>query len=316
MVEVNMAENPTSQPKVEENQTSPAAPLEEGILSLEKLDDLINERNPEFNKEVDEIKGTSGGQDLNIEMIDLDAILAEEEARSFKARYRQFKKNLRDKIIIIATNVKTSLIYFVKEGLPIFLKNSKENIKNFFERVSEARRQFSFWPLKKKIATFSLLAGLAVTVGYIYMAMTRELIPSKTELFVTNLESMAEEVVVYDPDTESEPFYDSSRASQNMMSLPKMVVNLIRSSKSGANPMGAFEFFIEGNSPDVMVEIKDREYEVKDLFQRNMEEMSFDQLDSYEGKQLLLEKLRRDVNKILTKGRVRKIFYKTMILKP
>ena len=80
--------------------------------------------------------------------------------------------------------------------------------------------------------------------------------------------------------------------------------------------MGAFEFFIEGNSPDVMVEIKDREYEVKDLFQRNSEEMNFDQLETVEGKQLLLEKLRRDVNRILTKGRVRKVFFKTVILKP
>src|SRR5690606_28930606 len=104
------------------------------------------------------------------------------------------------------------------------------------------------------------------------------------------------------------------RASQNLMILSRMTVNLQVSSGSGPNPMGSFEFFIEGNSPDVMVEIKDREHEVRDFCQRTIEEMTYDQMESVDGKQLLQEKLRRGVNRILTKGQIRKIFYKTAIL--
>jgi flagellar basal body-associated protein FliL len=312
-----MTDNQNSPPKVEENQNPPAAPPpDDGLLSLDNLDALINESDPSFNKDLEQIANSSGAKDINIELIDLDAILAEEEARSLKARIKRFRKHITNWFIVFASQLKTNLIYFFKEGLPIFLKNSKVKIKTFFENINEGLRQFSFWPLKKKLATFGLIAGIGLTVAYIYIAFKNEIVSSKTELFVTSLENWADEVVAYDPISESEPFYDSARASQNMMVLPKMVVNLRRSAKSGPNPMGAFEFFIEGNSPDVMVEIKDREYEVRDLFQRNIEEFSFDQVDSNDGKQLLSEKLRREVNRILTKGRVRKIFFKTAILKP
>lgn len=80
--------------------------------------------------------------------------------------------------------------------------------------------------------------------------------------------------------------------------------------------MGAFEFFVEGTVNDVIVEIKDREPEIEDLFLRTIEEMNYDQISSGEGKKKLCEILRHEVNKILTKGQVRRIFFKTAIVKP
>jgi flagellar basal body-associated protein FliL len=310
MVGELMAENETDPPKVEENQEPQETPP--GMMSLDKLDELINENDPEFKKTVDSIQAETGGKDLNLDLIDLDAVLEEEEQRSFKARIRRLRNYFRNWIVIITENMKI----FVVEGVPAFFKRTKAGTSRLSAAISEGLRQFSFWPAQKKMATIGIILGVILTGVYVYLAATRDLVSLKTELFVTSLEDWSEQTEIYDPETESEPFYDSARASQNMMSLPKMVVNLRRSARSSPNPMGAFEFFVEGNSPDVMVEIKDREFEVKDLFLRDLEEFTFDQVDTADGKQLLLEKLRRDLNTILTKGRVRKIFFKTAIVKP
>ncbi len=91
--------------------------------------------------------------------------------------------------------------------------------------------------------------------------------------------------------------------------MQKMTVNLRRSSESGPNPMGAFEFYVEGAASEVVVEIKDREPEMEDLFSRTIEDMTFDQVASGEGKKLLCDRLRKELNKVLTKGYVRRVFY-------
>lgn len=80
--------------------------------------------------------------------------------------------------------------------------------------------------------------------------------------------------------------------------------------------MGAFEFLVEGGAADVVVEIKDRESEIEDLFLRTLEEMTFEQVSSGEGKKQICDRLRKEVNRILTKGFVRRVFIKNAIVKP
>ena len=317
MVEDYMTENPNSSPKVEENSGAPNfSDADRDLISIEEMEALIAIKDPEFAQQMAAFTPEGGGQDQNIELMDLDQLMADESASSLRAKIRRFIKINRSRVIIFTTVLNANLIFFLKEGLPDLFKSTKRGLARLSHNISEALRQFSFWPAKKKIATFGIIFGVLGTGAFIFFAATKPLLPQTNDLFILTLEDSADSVNTYDPATESEAFYDSSRASQNIIALQKIVVNIKRSSQSGPNPMGAFEFYIEGNSPDVMVEVKDREYEVKDLFQRNAEEMSFDQMESADGKQLLLEKLRREVNRILTKGRVRKVFFKTAILKP
>jgi flagellar basal body-associated protein FliL len=95
-----------------------------------------------------------------------------------------------------------------------------------------------------------------------------------------------------------------------------MVLEKTMTCVSGETPMAAFEFFVEGLSSEVLVEMKDREGEMRDLFQRQIEEFSFEQLDTTEGKKLLLERLKKAVNNSLSQGRIRRIFIKNVVLKP
>lgn len=80
--------------------------------------------------------------------------------------------------------------------------------------------------------------------------------------------------------------------------------------------MAAVEFFLEGLSPEAIIEVKDRETEIRDLFQRTMEDMTYGELASAEGKQQLTEKLRLALNAYLTKGKIRRVFIKEIVVKP
>jgi flagellar basal body-associated protein FliL len=307
-----MAENQEPTPKVEETKAPPAdPPVEEGTLDFAKLDELIAKEDSEFAEKLNQM-ATEGATDVHIDMIDLDKVLAEEQAKSFFSRLKRLWKKFMTFMMIFMRRFQLLLKLIFLEGP----KGLGKILGKITGAIGEGLSVFGEWPFLKKIAALGVIAGAVGTGIYIYKAATQDLFPVRTDLFVLNLEEVADDVQSYSPEDEMEYFYDSTRASQNMMILPKMVTNLRKSPNSGTNPMGAFEFFVEGNSPEVMIEIKDREYEVRDLFLRTIEEFNFDQLDRNDGKQLLLEKLRREVNGILTKGKVRKVFFKTAIIKP
>jgi flagellar basal body-associated protein FliL len=167
-----------------------------------------------------------------------------------------------------------------------------------------------------KIITVCLILVGALTAAFIYRSFTSGVLPDDKEYLMASLEEWSVQSFKYDPETEMDSFYDSPRTIQNIMSLPKMVVNLHPSETSGPNPMAALEFFLEGLSPEAIVEVKDREAEIRDLFQRTIEEMTYGELESTEGKQQLAEKLRQALNAHLTKGKIRRVFFKEAVIKP
>lgn len=80
--------------------------------------------------------------------------------------------------------------------------------------------------------------------------------------------------------------------------------------------MAAFEFYIEGYAPEAIIEFKDREVEFRDLVQRSIEEFTFDQLESGEGKRELCLRLQKVINSKLSTAQLKKVFIKTAIIKP
>lgn len=76
------------------------------------------------------------------------------------------------------------------------------------------------------------------------------------------------------------------------------------------------DLYVECSSSAAAIEVKDRESEVRDLFARSIEKMVYDDLITLEGKNKLKLILRKNVNVILTKGRVRQILFGNLVLKP
>jgi len=214
---------------------------------------------------------------------------------------RKFKESVRENI---------------RHAGPNLLAWLKETGANAGEALSHGLSAFKGFPLMKKLAFVGLVLVTAIGGIVLFKVATHKLLPSSEELFVSSLEEWAQGKYFYDPKSEVESFYDSTRTEQNMFIIKKMIVNLRRSPTSGSNPMGAFEFFVEGTDSEVVVEIKDREPEVKDLFLRTIGDMTFDQVSTGEGKQMMNDRLRKEINKILTKGKVRRVFIKTAVIKP
>ena len=80
--------------------------------------------------------------------------------------------------------------------------------------------------------------------------------------------------------------------------------------------MASVEVLVEGSSSEAMVEIKDREPEFRDQFSRIIEDMTFSELSTPEGKRTLTDLFKKTANTILTTGTVRRVFIKTIIIKP
>lgn len=318
----------------EENKTSvfDSLPADAEELSPEQLEAALNESDPDFAKSLNEIESDLNSRDFDLEVLDLDRGEATVEEERWKnatgwrhAVYRVFPGIVKVASAYRKFAIKFKLFYRSwLEQTKKFLKNLPANIKAGIQIVSGyiGKKQtrfsnfFSRLSIVQKITFVGLILLVFMSIGLIYVTLKKGILPEEKDLFLGSFDSVASESKEISKEDILEPFYDSTRAAQNMMQIQKMVVNIMSSSRSGENPMFAFDLFVEGLSPDVVIEIKDREVEFKDAIQRAAEVMTFDLLDTADGKKLLLEQIKKELNSRLTTGRVRHVYYKTFILKP
>jgi len=298
------------------------------LISIDQLDSMILSEDPEFAKELKDVQSMPVDANVNLDVVDLGEDFSIEKENPWRntfgirkvivavlpflpvlwdLQYRQFTR-----LHFFRSQFKTLLI----EAGPWILKSSKEAVLGSVAFAKERSSAFKALNRKMKAVASILILLSLLTVAFVYRSLTHGVLPGEQEFLIASLEEWSSQTYKYDADTEMDSFYDSPRTIQNIMSISKMIVNLRPSANSGPSPMAAMEFFLEGLSPEAIVEVKDRETEVRDLFQRTMESMSFDELDSSEGKRLLTEKLRQTLNEILTKGKIRRIFIKEAIIKP
>lgn len=324
-----MAED-TTKTKVESDEVS--AEDTNDLLSLESLDEAIASSDPEFAESISTI-----GPDefVNID-ISLDA-LDEEYSIEVEKKIWQDSKGLKQKIYrffpflpfvsyhlfvkrmalrLALVKWKARILEFLRNLGPLVKATVSEIVHTLKDHVGNLFTIIRGLSLIRKIFFALLVLITGASTFFFYVLGTKGLVSKKDELFIGSLSDWAGSKFQYDPKVPRESFYESTRTSQNVLLLKKMIVNLRRSPESGENPMGAFEFLVEGGAADVVVEIKDRESEVEDLFLRTLEEMTFEQVSSAEGKKQICERLRKEVNQILTKGFVRRVFIKNAIVKP
>lgn len=299
-------------------------------LSLDELDQVLSQEDPEFVASLNEVAQGPFDIDLLDESKFKYTFEVEKKAwaqkKGLPAKLYKFfpPVALLSFLFFVIKNflfskiqfLKIQSLFFVKELLPLTKKHLKRLAQNFKHLFQVLRSQFQGLSKPGKVVFVALTLASIVGFSFSLRILFKGLFPPSQPLFLTSLDSYATEVISFDPHTEIESFYDSTRAVQNVFALRRIVVNIKRSASSGDNPMAAFEFIVEGSSTEAVIEVKDREAEVRDLFQRVIEEMSFDQLASTEGKKALTDTLRRSTNQLLTEGKLRRVFIKTAIVKP
>lgn len=314
--------NPTNQSPTKDQ---PAE--QEADLSLEQLERMILSEDPAFADDLKEVQALPTDANIDLDVVDNGQILPSDDNPwrdaigirkflviifPFLPRLWDFQYNFFNNLYLYRTRIQVSLVDIgprtlngIKAGAKASVAISKEKIGNF-KGLS--------WPLK--LVAIGLVLAVVFTGVFVYRSMTKGVLPGDEEFLIASLEEWSVQSYKYDPETEMDSFYDSPRTIQNIMALPKTIVNLRPSQGSGPNPMLAVEFFLEGLSPEAIIEVKDRETEFRDLFQRTLEELSYGDIDSAEGKQQLTEKLRQVLNTNLTKGKIRRVFIKELVLKP
>lgn len=320
-----MAETPdTKQTKDQESGNAPADGQE---LSLDQLDSMILAEDPKFAEELSEVKSIPSDGSVDLDVVDLGESFPVEEnpwkdaiglrkvlvtVFPFLPKMWDFKYHLFSRIRMFRSHSKE----MIRNAGPQLLHALKSGAQGAGAFVKERMAAFKVLSTPLKAVAASLLLACGLTVFFVYRSLTHGVLPGDKEFLMASLEEWSAQTYKYDAESEMDSFYDSPRTIQNIMSLPKMVVNLRPSPSSGPNPMAAMEFFLEGMNPEAIVEVKDRESEIRDLFQRTIEDSSYGELDSSEGKQQLTERLRQTLNVHLTKGKIRRVFIKEMVIKP
>jgi flagellar basal body-associated protein FliL len=308
---------------------------ENAELSAEDFEKIIAEDDPEFLKSVNSMSADKlGFADIDFDKLDLEdeyyAIIAERDRWKnlsivtklivillpfipwISVKLKKSFKKLKFKLRGFFIRVKNFGYFLATNGKDGLLKWFKNLVANF----GVLSQKFKYLPVASKLFFVVLIFASGGLGFFIYKSVTKGVIHKEEEIFLRSFDLVASETFEYDPSANQEPFFENLRAASNLILIPKMIVNLKASKNSGNNPMAALEIFIEGMTPEVTVEIKDREIEVRHTMLREMEDFTYDEVESATGKEYLIDRLVKRVNQILTTGKIRRILIKTVIVKP
>lgn len=280
-------------------------------------EELLKEITPNIDDSFKDMNQDFSSLNVDIQPLDLSGESSEDNELSLiekiKLKFKKIKKIIINKTIESFYSAKYFIIWLVTEG-------SKKLLLAILKQLSQIKdvlKIFMHWSWKRKVAfliTFSLLG--AISFGFFYIVKNKYLYKDDFQ-FVGSMSEIATSAFSYDPKTESETFYSSARIKTFSYKLKPVVVNLKRKpGKTKKNPMGFFEFVLDGSSGDVLVEVKSRESEIVDLVQRVIEAMDYETLDTIEGKIVLKETLKKELNKTLIEGALKNVQIQNIIINP
>lgn len=279
-------------------------------------DKLLAEVAPHLDQEMNQLRTDFSGLTLDIETLDLDGDGQEELPVSFKERWLTFKKRWKNKIQTFASwafyHIKYLIIWLMLEAP----KKILAFLRLFFGYLKDFYGVYASWSRRRKVLFFLASSSLiALTVIY-YQMIKSKVLYRETYHFWGTMAEVADYTFKYAPEAGFEPFYNSPRVKSYSFQMKPVVVNLRRNASQSNNPMGFFEFIFEGSSGDVVAEIKERESEFVDLVERVIEAQTYESLETVDGKDQLKEDLRREMNKQLTEGLIRKVDISNIFIKP
>lgn len=279
-------------------------------------DSLLHTFRPQLEQELSQLDVDFQGLTLNIESLDLSGNPDEDVPLSLKERWERFKKRLRQKMIELIMKfghmVKDMALWLAFEAPKKILKF----LKWVGLKLDQLAKVISSWSLKRKLSflgSFLSLVGLASF--YIYVLKNRILYQDQYQ-FYGSMAELAPTSFDFDPEGVLEPFYDSPRVKAFYFQMKPVVVNLKREGDFNENPMGFFEFAIQGSSGEVLVELKGREPEIIDLVERVIEDHTYEDLDTADGKEELKKDILQELNKKLLEGIVRRVELRNFFIKP
>lgn len=340
---VSSASNKATSIDREQVESSGSASADDDFISLDDIDALIQEADPDFAQTIDQIE--EEGQDINPDEIDIEESVAnipepDEDDQKIKkplsVRYPRIFKYFKIFLFLgkpcryvweqtkyISLRLRNyfyalfrAALSFVKEDLPVHLKNLffwlKSKIKLSFIKIAKLkdldRKQ------KVMLFIFSILCGLSLYLGY--KLWHGGFFPRVFSDEIKSFEQVSNGPVVEFKNDDLLRFYDAFPQPDYSFQLKKLVVNLKQERPYLSPPFAMFVFFLKVDSPDTGVEVKDREPQILDIVQRVVEEYTYRELSTVEGIRRLQLHIKNEVNRSLNQGQVRSVYIDHKVLKP
>lgn len=202
----------------------------------------------------------------------------------------------------------------------------KERFKLYVQQLSHhlqlLSQQWRKWLLtrtvgQKFLAVFTIVVA-TVLVGTVYRLFQGALLPPMKKEFISSFSEVADAVFKISPNENYENFNDPILHPEFIFSLDRIVVNLLKSenASSHSNPMAAFDLYLQADSRQGVMELKGRSVEIRDQVSRAVEQITYPEFVTEEGKIHVKLILRQEINRLLNQGRVRRVYFKTLVLNP
>ncbi len=326
----DVSPDPSAPKEAPAEQQPPEPPSDQQDLTPEKILEFIKEADDQFITKLDELSASKGftvPDDYNFhnDAYGFFHILKKVFAKTkrllidplgvLRRYYGTYSETLAVKLNDKKTLVIDYLLYLKNGGLKAGLKYVGEKFHAGKQQTQDKLKAAWVTPRWKKVYAILFLTLMALLVKVVSLFMSNNPLPSLEKKMVTSFTQVADEVYTYDQHSEMEQFDSPLRHSDYTVLLGKVIANLKCSNNSTIRPFGAFRFHFEASTREAAMELIDREKEFLDLMQRTLEEMTWDDLSTPEGKNRMKLVLRKRMNEVLNRGRVKKIFIETFILK-
>ena len=321
----------SSQPKGggESSADDLSSDAEPSAAELAEVDALIKEQDPNFErslKDVEQLKNES--VDLGEEIVEItDDLLNEKssaeetpaiaiERSAFLFRCRQaFSRQLR-RILYALQYYARNILPLTKEAIIWFIKLNLLLLKNTISGISITSRYFRGLSAQEKLIALAIPLLCALIFLVLRFTLANRVLTVRTDTYLNSLGQVADHTYFVKPGERNLDFYGDFSPLKFYVLIKKVVVNLRPSEHSSANPMGAFQFFLQASSEDGAIEIKERSVAFRDAIQQTLAGVPYDELITPAGKDAVKDLLRQRLNALMKHGKIRHVLYDHIVLKP
>lgn len=313
-----------------EEDKSPAPKPQDGSVSLEDLDSLINQVDPGFNASLEAIKNEAVTDTSAIETLQVDSqVDVGNEDEAHKSTFKQKVLSIlawpfikvRDWLLMRWMAFKNRAVLFKDQSVQFFKHELPERLRYYrsllyagFNRIKGQIQLFISLSLAQKLAALASAAFVGAAFFFLVQSFRGQWLPTWRNPIMANFAQHAAFVRHVKNPKDYVRFFEAFPDIEIPFLLSKIVVNLTPSAGI-PNPMGAFEFYLGLDSKETAIEIKDREKEMLDLVQRTVEEFTYDEVMGQIGQVRMKARIRDALNKSLRQGRVTKVYISTMVTK-
>jgi flagellar basal body-associated protein FliL len=309
-------------------------PKQTGPLEDDSLDSLLSEGAPEFAAGIKEIREAQEGLSAEADIAPLesdaevrDLVVANLRGLTLRDRIKFLRQRAQhrfadlwrwrqEKFARLFGYLKTEGRAALIAGLKLLGQKLRQLVRITLGRVERARRDFSALSAQQKLAVIGALGATALAGWIVIRMLDGQLLPPSKRPWIGAMSDVADRKFEIQAGASFEDFNDPLLHPEFIVLLERVIVNLARTPESRGVPMALVDLFLQSDRRETAVELKDREIEVRDTVARAIEGMTYPELVEEGGKTKMKLLVRRDLNNLLTQGKVRRVYIKTIVLNP